>query len=177
MSSLEPTYPCLRAPSCPPGLSEGTVPAPVKLPSTASPGLEPGRPLTPQDTDRGTNGKGASQRTTPRSGDVTALPLNGVGGPSSEQPRPGSLSAAKTGSGPGPSGCTAPGPDHWTPPPTVCSSVPGCQQAGTGPALWNSAHGRHTLAARGPARRPCRPPAHMEPAHPPLPSTLSCSSR
>lgn len=41
MSSLEPTYPCLRAPSCPPpGLSEGTVPAPVKLPSTVSLGLE-----------------------------------------------------------------------------------------------------------------------------------------
>ena len=81
MSSLEPTYPCLRAPSCPPGLSEGTVPAPVKLPSTASPGLEPGRPLTPQDTARGTNGKGASQRTTPAAGMSLLSPSTGSGGP------------------------------------------------------------------------------------------------
>ena len=54
--------------------------------------------------------------------------------------------------------------------PTVCSGVPGFQQAGTGPERWNSAHGQHTLAAQGPARRPCRPPAHTKPAHPPLPS-------
>ncbi|XP_055273626.1 uncharacterized protein LOC129550184 [Moschus berezovskii] len=67
-------------------------------------------------------------------------------------------------------GYTAPGLDHWTPPASLCSGVPGFQQAGTGPELWNSAHGRHTLAARGPARRPCRPPAHAEQAHPPLPS-------
>lgn len=104
------------------------------------------------------------------SGNVTAFPLNGGRGPSSEQPKPGSLSAAETRSGPGPSGYTAPGPDCWTPPPTICSGVPGFQQAGTGPELWNSAHGQHTLAARGPARRPCRPPAHTKPAHSPLPS-------
>ena len=96
------------------------------------------------------------------SGKVTAFPRNGGRGPSSEQPRPGSLSAAETRSGPGPSGYTAPGPDCWTPPPTICSGVPGFQQAGTGPELWNSAHGQHTLAARGPARRPCRPPAHTK---------------
>ena len=148
MSSLQSIYPCLGSPSCPLGVSQGTVPAPVKLPSTTSPGFEPGRPLTPHDTVRGTDGKGTAQRippTPPR--ECHCVPPRLGQGPSSKQPRRGSLSAAETGSGPGPSGYTAPGLDHWATPPAVCSSAPGFQQAGTGPELWNLAHGRHSLNA------------------------------
>ena len=82
MSSLQSIYPCLGSPSCPLGVSQGTVPAPVKLPSTTSPGFEPGRPLTPHDTVRGTDGKGTAQRNpSPHAGNVTAFTLDWGRGP------------------------------------------------------------------------------------------------